>query len=116
MEAQLIIENPVPWPNGARCAVAITFDLDADSLIHIAHPENASTYVSTQSNLRYGPLVVIPRICRLWDHFGIKQTFFVPGWCVERYPEAMECIVSNGHEVGHHGYLHESPNAQTAED
>ena len=22
-----LIENPVPWPDGARCAVAITFDI-----------------------------------------------------------------------------------------
>ena len=31
-----MIKNPVPWPNGAKCAVSITFDMDADSLIHIA--------------------------------------------------------------------------------
>ena len=31
-----MIRNPIPWPNGAKCAVAITFDMDADSLIHIA--------------------------------------------------------------------------------
>ena len=23
-----MIKNPLPWPNGARCAVALTFDLD----------------------------------------------------------------------------------------
>ena len=26
-----MIANPVPWPNGARCTVAFTFDMDADS-------------------------------------------------------------------------------------
>ena len=35
-----MIQNPIPWPNGAKCAVAITFDMDADSLIHIARPED----------------------------------------------------------------------------
>ncbi|MYD99854.1 MAG: ribulose phosphate epimerase, partial [Alphaproteobacteria bacterium] len=35
-----MIRNPIPWPGGARCAVAITFDMDADSLIHIARPED----------------------------------------------------------------------------
>lgn len=111
-----LIDNPVPWPNGAKCAVAITFDLDADSVLHIAHEETADTFVSTQSSLRYGPEISTPRICRLFEHFGIKQTFFVPGWCIERYPRALETIVSKGHEVGHHGYLHESPNKQSAED
>ncbi|MEC7050306.1 MAG: ribulose phosphate epimerase, partial [Pseudomonadota bacterium] len=31
-----MIQNPIPWPNGARCACVISFDMDADSLIHIA--------------------------------------------------------------------------------
>ena len=33
--------NPIPWPNGARCAAAITFDMDADSLLHIDHPKDS---------------------------------------------------------------------------
>jgi len=26
-----MLANPIPWPEGARCAVAITWDMDADS-------------------------------------------------------------------------------------
>lgn len=112
----MLIENPVPWPNGARCAAAVTFDLDADSILHIAKPDSADTYVSTQSLLRYGALIATPRICRMFRDLGLKQTFFVPGWCVERYPAAAEAILKGGHELGHHGYLHEHPNKQSAED
>ena len=36
-----MIQNPIPWPNGARCACVISFDMDADSLIHIARPADA---------------------------------------------------------------------------
>jgi len=111
-----LIDNPVPWPNGARCAVAITFDLDVDSVLHIAKPGNADTYVSTQSFLRYGAEVAVPRICKVFEHFGMKQTFFVPAWCVERYPAAMERILKGGHEISHHGYIHESFNTLTRED
>src|SRR5919106_422461 len=25
-----MIENPIPWPGGARCAVAFTFDMDEE--------------------------------------------------------------------------------------
>ena len=35
-ERHAMIRNPIPWPNGARCAACVTFDMDADSLIHIA--------------------------------------------------------------------------------
>ena len=36
-----MISNPIPWPNGARCACVISFDMDADSLIHIARPDDS---------------------------------------------------------------------------
>jgi peptidoglycan-N-acetylglucosamine deacetylase len=73
-----MIRNPVPWPNGARVAVAITLDMDADSLIHIAHPRDSINRVSAMSMLRYGPDVAIPRILDTYRRFGMKQTFFIP--------------------------------------
>ncbi len=36
-----MIKIPIPWPNGARCACVISFDMDADSLIHIARPDDS---------------------------------------------------------------------------
>jgi peptidoglycan/xylan/chitin deacetylase (PgdA/CDA1 family) len=111
-----MIQNPVPWPNGAKCAACFTLDMDADSLLHIAHPKTAHTMVSAASMLRYGPQIAVPRILETYRHFGIRQTFFVPGWCAERYPKAVEAMVRDGHEVSAHGYLHEHPNEQTDED
>lgn len=105
-----MISNPVPWPNGARCAVAFTFDMDADSILHLAHHSSAHTRVAALSMLRYGPDVAVPRIVELYRRFGMKQTFFLPAWCMERYPKAVEIILKDGHEIAHHGYLHEHPN------
>lgn len=105
-----MIRNPVPWPNGARVACAITLDMDADSLIHIAHPRDSITRVSAMSMLRYGPDVAIPRILETYRRFGMKQTFFIPAWCIENHPKAVEAIVTDGHEVGFHGYIHEAQN------
>ena len=110
------ILNPVPWPNGAKCAVCFSWDLDADSLLHISRPLEADTFLSTQSTLRYGPFVSAPRICGAFKAYGLKQTFFVPAWCVERYPAAIERILEDGHEIGHHGYLHEQPNRLSRDD
>jgi len=111
-----MIRRPVPWPDGARVAVAITFDMDADSLIHIQHPRDSITRVSTISMLRYGPEVAVPRILDGYRRYGLKQTFFVPAWCVEHYPNAVEAAVKEGHEVGFHGYIHEAPNALSREE
>ena len=53
--------------------------------------------------------MAIPRIVDTYENLGIKQTFFVPAWCAENYPKAVEAILKGGHEIGQHGYLHEHP-------
>ena len=111
-----MIRNPIPWPNGAKCAACITFDMDADSLIHIAHPKDGHTRVSATSMLKYGPEVAIPRIVDTYGELGIKQTFFIPAWCVENYPKAIEKILHGGHEIAQHGFLHEHPSELNDED
>lgn len=106
-----MLRTPIPWPNGAKVAVAITFDMDADSLIHIEKGRKGVNYLSTISMLRYGPDVAIPRILDGYRRFGLKQTFFIPAWCIEQHPKTVEMIVDDGHEIGFHGYIHEAPNS-----
>ncbi|WP_046178125.1 polysaccharide deacetylase family protein [Domibacillus tundrae] len=110
-----MIKNPISWPNGAKCAVAITFDMDTDSILHLDHPDTADTKVSTASWLKYDE-VAIPRILDMYKKHDIQQTFFVPAWCIERYPKTVELILKDGHELAHHGYLHEHPNELSAEE
>ncbi|WP_181702108.1 polysaccharide deacetylase family protein [Chthonobacter albigriseus] len=111
-----MIQNPIPWPNGARCAACLTFDMDADSLIHLDFPTSGHERVSAISWLRYGPTVAIPRIVETYRRLGIRQTFFVPAWCMEQYPDAVETILKDGNEIGHHSYIHENPVEQTRDD
>ncbi|MEM8948594.1 MAG: polysaccharide deacetylase [Pseudomonadota bacterium] len=111
-----MIQHPVTWPNGARCAAAITFDMDADSLLHIEHPKTSLSKISAMSMLRYGPEVGVPRILEGYRKYGLKQTFFIPAWCIEQYPKTVEAIVEGGHEIGFHGYIHEAPNSLSRED
>lgn len=105
-----MITNPVPWPNGAKCACCLTFDMDADSLIHVAHPADGHKRVSALSMLKYGPEVGVPRIVQTYRELELCQTFFIPAWCIERYPAAVDAILEDGHEIAHHGYIHEHPN------
>lgn len=104
-----MIANPIPWPNGARCACAITFDMDADSLIHISRPQDGYDRLYPVTMGRYGPTVAIPRILHTYARYGLKQSFFIPAWCIEQYPAAIDSILRDGHEIGHHGLLHEDP-------
>ncbi len=87
--SQSMINNPVPWPNDARCACCITFDMDADSLIHLEHPEDGYRRASAISSHQYGPNIAVPRIVETYRILGIRQTFYIPGWCMERYPHAV---------------------------
>lgn len=111
-----MIKNSIKWPNGAKCAACLTFDMDADSLIHLAHPEDGHKRVSGLSMLQYGPHVAVPRILDSYKRLGITQTFFIPAWCIEQYPKAVSAILEHGHEIGHHGYLHENPVGQSRKE
>ncbi|MGF6175015.1 polysaccharide deacetylase family protein [Ensifer sp. 4252] len=86
--------------------------MDADSLIHIAHPEDGHSRVAAISVLK----VAIRRIVESYRQLGIKQTFFVPAWCIERYPAAIEATLAGGHELAHHGFLHQHPRELSDED
>lgn len=109
-----MLQKPVPWPGGAKVACAISLDMDADSLVHIHYGARAVNKLSVTSMLRYGPEVAIPRILDTYRRFGLTQSFFIPAWCIENHPKAVEAIVKEGHEVGYHGYIHEAPNSLSA--
>ena len=46
------------------------------------------------------------RVLRLLADYGLEATFFVPGQVIEANPEAMDGILAEGHEIGHHSYSH----------
>lgn len=102
----MLIDTKVNWPNGAQCAVMLTFDFDAETLWLSRNPDNARR-PGVLSQGRYGGKVAVPKILELLDQEGLKGTFFTPGWTAEHYPDRMEAILKGGHEIGHHGYLHE---------
>jgi peptidoglycan/xylan/chitin deacetylase (PgdA/CDA1 family) len=83
--------------------------MDADSLIHISRPKDGHDRLYPITMGRYGPTVAIPRILETYRRLGLKQSFFIPAWCIEQYPEAVEAILKDGHEIGHHGLIHEDP-------
>ena len=100
------------WPAGSRAAACFTFDVDAESAILAAEPASAARR-SVMSHQAYGPRTGVPRLLRILDRTGIRATFFVPGYTAERWPAVIRSIRDAGHEIGHHGYLHESVAALT---
>ena len=101
------------WPDGRACAVAFTFDFDAESVWIGDDPANAGR-PGVLSQGTYGAKVAVPLILDLLERQGLSCTFFVPGVVAERYPRRVEAIVAAGHELGVHGYTHTSPSAMDA--
>lgn len=55
----------------------------------------------------------VDRILEMLDDRNIKATFFTLGWIAERYPQVVQDIVEEGHELASHGYGHERVSDQT---
>jgi peptidoglycan-N-acetylglucosamine deacetylase len=100
-----MFDMSVKWPNGARVAVMLTFDFDAETLWTSRDPENAKR-PGVLSQGRYGANVGVPKILDTLEEAGVPGTFFVPGWTAENHTGRVEMIVRSGHEIGHHSYSH----------
>ena len=109
-----MIDMRVKWPNGARCAVALTFDFDAETLWLSRDPSNARR-PGTLSQGVYGARVGVPMILQTLADAGVPATFFVPGWTVENHTQRAEMILKAGHEIGHHSYSHAWPDPDAPE-
>lgn len=106
--------DPAPelaWPNGARCALFPSFDVDVESAWLAMDPKNVDRSV-TLSFGGYDARVGVPKILEYLRAIELRCTFFIPGWVVDAHPAMCESIVKAGHEIGHHGYSHKRPDPQ----
>jgi peptidoglycan/xylan/chitin deacetylase (PgdA/CDA1 family) len=88
-----------------RLSCCITFDFDGMSnWIGSARSDNPSMI----SRGEFGA-VAIPRILELLDRFGVRTSFAVPGHTAYAYPRLVTEIRDRGHELVHHGWVHENP-------
>ncbi|WP_408010189.1 polysaccharide deacetylase family protein [Pseudalkalibacillus sp. A8] len=94
------------WKNDVKTTVMLTFDFDAETLWISRNKDNYKK-PGTLSQGVFGAKVGIPSILELLRKHDIKSTFFIPGLVAEKYPDRVEQILADGHEIGHHGYLHE---------
>jgi len=84
-------------------SVCLTFDFDALSPWVF---EMAEGNVAALSRGEFGA-VAVPRILDLLERHEIRTTFFVPGHTALAYPGLVRRIAEAGHELGHHGWVHE---------
>lgn len=83
--------------------VALTFDFDAIS----PWLQVTTSSPSFISRGEFGP-IGLERITKLLAEYQLLGTFFTPGHTALAYPDSVESLVADGHEVGHHGWVHEA--------
>ena len=93
------------WPNGAKIAVGLSFDVD-----------NATATLSTGnldyeilSRGEYGAVDGLPRLLRILDRQQVPASFFIPASSAVLHPKVIADIQGAGqqHEIGVHGWIHE---------
>ncbi len=90
----------------ARLTVALTFDHDA-----ISSEVDRGEGPVLRSRGEFGPRVGAPRILDLLRREAIPSTWFVPGHTIASFPDSVEAIVADGHEIACHGWAHEDLSA-----
>ena len=96
------------WKGQLKCPIVLGFDLDGVSGV-INRDPTSRNLPSLMSMRDYGPLIATPRILDLLDQHQIKASFYIPGFIAETNIDLVKTIANKGHEVGHHGYMHEPP-------
>ena len=96
------------WPDDVRCVVVLSFDVDGVSGAINRNPD-AARLPSLMSMREYGPSVGTPRILDLMADYSIKASFYIPGYVAETHEALVGEIAGRGHEIAHHGYMHEPP-------
>ncbi len=102
------------WPGDIQCVAMLGFDVDGVSSWLNRDP-SYKDHPSLMSMAEYGPSVATPRILDLLDGQGVKASFYVPGYVAENHQDLVREIAARGHEVAHHGYMHEPPSTLSRE-
>jgi peptidoglycan/xylan/chitin deacetylase (PgdA/CDA1 family) len=95
--------KPAVWKDGAKVAVAISFDSDHETST-LRYGDNSPGKLSQG---QYGGRVAIPRIRRVLETYSVPATFFVPAVVAKIHPEEQRVLADEGHEIGIHGWIHE---------
>lgn len=91
------------WPDGARVAVALSFDSDHETI----PLRDGGTGPGKLSQGEFGARVGARRILALLADRGIPATFFMPAVSALLHPDEVRRYAADGHEVALHGWIHE---------
>ncbi|MBN8891221.1 MAG: polysaccharide deacetylase [Rhodospirillales bacterium 70-18] len=95
--------SPRAWPDGAHCAVALSFDADHETIPLRDSDESPMRISQGQYGARQG----MPRIRALLEREGVPATFFYPAVSALLHEDEVRGVAHEGHEIGIHSWIHE---------
>ena len=95
--------RPERWQDGARCAVALSFDSDHET----NELREGGESIGKLSQGQYGNRQGVPRILRILAQHGVHASFYVPAVTALLYPDEQRRVAAEGHEIALHGWIHE---------
>src|SRR6266498_5139635 len=81
--------KPAAWPNGARVAVGLSFDVD-NATASLATGDLISESISRGE---YGAIDGVPRILRLLDKYQVPASLFIPAVSHLLHPQMVPAIL-----------------------
>jgi peptidoglycan/xylan/chitin deacetylase (PgdA/CDA1 family) len=96
--------RPTHWPDGAVCAVALSFDADHETIPLRDSDESPMRISQGQYGARQG----VPRLRRVLERASVPATFFYPAVSALLHPEEVRGVADEGHEIGIHSWIHEA--------
>lgn len=96
--------TPKSWPNGAKVAVLLSFDVDNET---VAWWDGEPT-ISDLSRGEYGSRVALRRVVDLLVKYDVPASFFIPALSLHLAPQMADEIKRlPRHEFAVHGWIHE---------
>lgn len=96
--------RPERWPDGARCAVALSFDCDHETF----ELGTGKAAIGRLAWGEFGRRKGVPRILEILQKHAVPASFFIPAVAALIDPESLRPIMEDGHEIGAHGWIHEN--------
>src|SRR4029078_12853791 len=84
-------------------SVCLSFDFDGMSSWIGSWQSNNPCMISRGEFATIG----LDRILKLLSRYHTRGTFFIPGHTAWAWPDLVKRIADEGHEIGHHGWVHE---------
>src|SRR5207248_6007944 len=95
--------RPKNWKGGARCAFALSFDSDHET----NELRDGGKSIGRMAWGQYGNRVGVPSILNLLARHAVPATFYVPAVVALLYGDEQRRIITEGHEIGIHSWIHE---------